>query len=539
MTQCNTPGRASVTAGKVMLVVVSMFLVTGSFNGSSAVESAGTKNSRDEDRGRVIYNLDPTEFFVGTFGPVEEATIDKFVEAHAAAGISDLFINVNSQRTNYRSDVWDAWWDGYDPTLGTDQPFFVGIAPGRIDGPLANDSQRFIEMRSLHKSGCDYPKRMLESARKNNLQAWLSMRMNDGHNEDRPQHPEHSSIWKAHPEWRLPYGLDYEQLEVREHHMKLILELCQRYDFDGLELDFQRFWLYFRSGREHHGAKLMMEFMKQARAATRAAAQRWGHPVQLAVRVPGNPWTARRHGLDAVAWARADLVDLIVAGSFWFSTNSDIPVETWKGLLIDTDVEVAVHLEDGINSGASGRRTMTHEEMRGILISALYRGADALYFFNLFTGPYQRWPREDHDRLITDAGSYEALSAAPRRHVLTLTNPWSEGEPFDASQLPHNGEHAAFRLHIGPQPSPDQTTQIEMVVAYHDQPLEVKLNGIACAWSKMVEPDHLKASGLKAPGLGERHAYTVPPESLSDGYNLIEVDSSVPFEVKWVEIAIR
>jgi hypothetical protein len=153
----------------------------------------------------------------------------------------------------------------------------------------------------------------------------------------------------------------------------------------------------------------MSDLMQQARAATREAEKRLGHPVQLAVRVPGTPWIARRHGLDAVAWAQAGLVDLIVAGSFWFSVNSDIPVETWKGMLIGMDVKVAVHLEYGINSGASGRRTMTHEEMRGVLVSGLHRGADAVYFFTLFTGPYHDWPREDHDRLITDAGSYAAL----------------------------------------------------------------------------------------------------------------------------------
>ena len=187
-------------------------------------------------------------------------------------------------------------------------------------------------MLALHEMGCDYPQRMIERARRNRIGAWISLRMNDGHHPKLPDHPGHSTIWKSNPQWHLTsgYGLDYEQPEVRNHLQKLIGEVCGRYDIDGLELDFQRFWLYFRPGREHQGTKLMLEFMKQARSATRKAERRLGHPVKLAVRVPGNPWTARRHGLDAVAWGRAGLVDLIVAGSFWFSTNSDIPVETWK-----------------------------------------------------------------------------------------------------------------------------------------------------------------------------------------------------------------
>ena len=216
---------------------------------------AADSGGGEEKRGQVIYNLDCTQYFMGSFGPIVPETIDKFVEEHAAAGITDLWINVNAQRTNYRSDVWEAFWDGYDPAAGTDQPFFSGMLPRRIDGPDANDAAWFISMYELHDQGCDYPQRMLESARRNRLGAWLSMRMNDGHHPELPNHPGHSTIWKTHPEWWLTsgYGLDYEQEEVREHHLKLVRELCERYDIDGLELDFQRFWLYFRPGREHQG----------------------------------------------------------------------------------------------------------------------------------------------------------------------------------------------------------------------------------------------------------------------------------------------
>lgn len=492
-----------------------------------------------EDPGRVIYNLDCTEYFMGTFGPVVPETIDHFVDAHAAAGISDLFINVNAQRTNYRSDVWEAFWDGYDPALDTDQPFFAGIKPGRINGPDANESQMFINMRALHQMGCEYPRRMIDRARKNEIGAWISLRMNDGHHAEFPDHPGHSSIWKLNPEWHLTsgYGLDYERPEIRHHFQNLIREVCSRYDLDGLELDFQRFWLYFRPGRQQHGTRLMLEFMEQARAATQKAARRLGHPVQLAVRVPGNPWTARRHGLDAVAWGRAGLVDLIIAGSFWFSSNSDIPIETWKGLLIGTDVDVAVHLEDGINSGASGRRTMTHEEMRGILTSSLHRGADAVYFFNLFTGPYHRWPREDHDRLLADAGSYAALRSAPRRHAITITNPWSTGELVPAAWLPCSGHQCDFRLHIGPRPKPNQQARVELVVPDNVE-IEVRLNNIPCPGSLLVAPEHIIASGLKEPPLGPRQAFRIPPNALSDGYNLITVLAKEEVTIQWVEISI-
>ena len=235
--------------------------------------------------GQVIYNLDCSEFFVGTFGPIVPETIDAFVDGHAALGITDLSINVNAKRTNYRSAVWEAYWDGYDPNAGDEQPFFAGLDPQR-----RFETQFFKNMLALHQQGCDYPQRMLDAARANQLKTWISLRMNDDHNPDLPDHPSHSTLWRSHPEWHLRYGLDYEQPEVREHYARLIQEVCTRYDMDGLELDFLRFWLYFRPGREHQGSRLMTALVQEARQATDAAAKRLKHPVQLAVRIPATPW---------------------------------------------------------------------------------------------------------------------------------------------------------------------------------------------------------------------------------------------------------
>lgn len=490
--------------------------------------------STDVRRGRVIYNLDCSEFFVGTFGAPVPETMDAFVDAHADAGVTDLFVNVNAQRTNYRSDVWDADWDGYDPDAGDDQPFFAAIDPKRRSGPEARETDLYKNTLALHESGCDYPKRMLERARHNNLNAWISLRMNDAHNPDKPDYPSHSIFWRSHPEWHLRSGpnpargswstggLDYEQPEVRAHYMKLIEEVCARYDLDGLELDFLRFDLYFRPGREREGVRLMTAFVKETQAVTREAAKRLGHPVELAVRVPTTPWIARRRGLDAVAWAKAGLVDLIIASPFWDSTDSDIPIETWKGLLIGTDVEVVLCHEDGINSGASGRRTINPEESRGVMLSGLHRGSDGVYFFNLFTNPYQSWPREVYYQILRDTGSYESLARLPRRHPITIRSPWAPGEPKPSSLLPSTGSNAVFRIHIGPKPLQTQQTRIELAVSGHDEPLDVRLNGVPCT-----------------PVQGVRHVYNVPSDAASDGYNLVEVHAAHDMKVDGVEISVQ
>ena len=479
---------------------------------------------------RVIYNLDGTEFFGGTFGAVVPETLDKWVDYHAALGITDLFVNVNAKRTNYRSGVWEADWDGYDPEGGDEQPFFAGLDPQR-----RFETKLFKSMYAWSQGGVDYPSHLLDRARQNGQKAWISMRMNDDHSPDWPDHPSHSEIWKSHPEWRLNYGLDYEQPEVRRHFMNLIEEICGRFDLDGLDLDFLRFWLYFRPGREHQGVALMNAFMQEARAHTRAAAARLGHPVELSVRVPKTPWIARRHGLDAVAWGKADLVDVIIASTFWPSMDSDIAIETWKGLLANTGVQIGVGLESGMHSG-SLIRGATHEELRGGLVSGLQRGADLVYLFNLFSTPYQSWPREDHDQLIRDAGTYACLASGPRRHPSTLTRPWSDGEPGAASALPCRTRHGIFRLHLGPLPAADQRVRVELLATERGERPTVAVNGSACPFSGMVLADHVtRSGGLEEPS---RRSYDVAVSSLSEGYNLIEVCCEMEIEITWLELAV-
>ena len=119
---------ARITGGNADLVFsITLIAIISTLIGSNAEAVKGDESPQ----GRVIYNLDCSEYFVGTFGPIVPATIDKFVDNHAAAGVTDLFINVNAKRTNYRSDVWEAYWDGLDPKAGDDQPFFAGLDPQR------------------------------------------------------------------------------------------------------------------------------------------------------------------------------------------------------------------------------------------------------------------------------------------------------------------------------------------------------------------------------------------------------------------------
>ena len=78
--------KANMTQSKI---VRHTFLTTGSMLigifALPLLASAAEKITGDPNRGRVIYNLDSTEFFVDTFGPVVPETTYQFVDTHAAA----------------------------------------------------------------------------------------------------------------------------------------------------------------------------------------------------------------------------------------------------------------------------------------------------------------------------------------------------------------------------------------------------------------------------------------------------------------------
>ena len=262
----------------------------------------------------LFHNEDCTEFFwtqpaipAGKAGEL----IDRHVDQLADAGTTVLLCNTNARRANYRSDAWEAFWDGYDPAGPDDQPFLAPLA--------AADIPRYRKgignMLAVHQQGLDYPARVIQRCRQRGVSPWITLRMNDCHNNDVRDHPFHGSFWKENPRFfvhgRTDYFarcLDYAHREVRDFYKALIVETLERYDVDGLELDFMREPYVFSVGREAEGAPVLAAWVREIRELTAAAAARRGRPVRLGVRVPSRPETALSLGLDAIGWAKAGLI---------------------------------------------------------------------------------------------------------------------------------------------------------------------------------------------------------------------------------------
>lgn len=486
--------------------------------------------------------------------------VDALVDRYAQGQVTDLLFNISGMRSSVPSAVKQVFWEGFDPDADDEQPFFAGTPA--YERPMI---RKWVgNMLLLHQRSIDPYQRWLARSRQLGVRGWISIRMNDIHSVDAPGHMMHDRLWQQHPEyWRetgrefespIDRAWDYGHAEVREHMLAYIAEIVERYDMDGLELDFMRQPYNLRAGYEEEGASLMTALLRDVRKLTSA---------KVAARVPSWPETSRRLGLDAVAWAREGLVDHLIPSSIFDSTECDMPVELWQQLLLDTGVTLLPGLEFRLLPFPQATpRNQTVETIRGQAMSFLDRGADGIYLFNFMDrsgGVYL-------DDELLDAGLQVTAPAADlRRHVLTFSDCFAPGEPRRV-MLPQPIQRygfrpsTEFRLPTGPAPLSGQTVEIHLGLEAADQPpvfgrfavylghvmhigkepvpeelarrLLVRVNGHLCPFARTL--------GEPTADTGATHAYAVPAGVLRRGDNVIEIGNPTESNMQavWVEVTI-
>ncbi len=481
----------------------------------------------------LIENEDCTDiFYNATFAEGDAAEeIDRYVDVIAGAGVTTLLCNTNARRTNYRSDVWESFWDGYDPDGPDDQPFFASLPEGQRKG-----YRKLIHnMYEAHRQGVDYPARVVDRCRHHGVSPWISLRMNDVHCNDNLNHPFHSELWqkpeffrKGHPGY-FARGLDYAHPEVREKYMALVKETLDRYDIDGLELDFMREPYLFSKGEEKAGGKILTAWIREVRGLVDQAATRRKHPIRLGVRVPCKPSIAVGLGLDAPTWTRQRLVDLVTVAPRWRTMTFDLPIREWRELLGD-DVTLAGGLEVRYHPHPHASVVlMDPENAVGAAVAVLADGADVVYLFNYFQNA--RWPLAQYQTLLSKFASLEELSKLPRRHAVTVPEISVPGQPTHPA-LPAAGEAHSFNLPLGPKPPANWETEVV---------LELASQGRGSATPSVTVNDAIaEPKNSKALSNGNREqTYSIPANAVSGGNTdtiVIETEEGASATVYRIEV---
>lgn len=479
---------------------------------------AGADDGPRAERGLVI-NEDNSHFF----GSREAAsmTLDglhAFVDQYAGTRVSHLFLCPNSMRASFRSTTRDAIWDE-----GTQ------ILPTGDD----HGGKWVRNARLLFERGLDPYAIWIARCREKGISPWLSMRMNDVHDAHDLTSFMHSSFWVQYPQyWRVPSStaanwldraLDYGHPEVREHALNFIGELLERYDPDGLELDWMRFGYHFAPGTETRGADLLTEFMRDVRALTLKWSERRQRTIRLGARVPTHPDAAIGLGMDARHWVREGLVDMLVPSPFWTTSDFDIPVELWREQLGPhaDQIVLAPGLEFNLRAYPGGEAVPNDlESVRGFAAASLHRGADQIYLFNYMDSETIPVSGSDYRQLIEQGLGLDTLVHRPRRHVATFRDTVPPGFPH-GSQLPIDGAAGGtVRLYTGPVPAGGHVTFIAGLASREGverTSFVATLNGQPCAEAADDPQPH------RFPAVRRAVRFACPLAAVQPGYNVMTI----------------
>jgi len=487
--------------------------------------------AKPHHQGNLSLNEDCNHFFVNRRKQrLTRESIRQWVDQYAATQVHDLILNVNAMRSSFPSQHREAWWTGFDPSGGPQQPFLQPL-------PASARQTWFEWIRcawQMNEDKLDLFAIWIPEIRRQNMSPWISVRMNDLHEVDKEDHPMHSSFWRDNKQFRrVAYrneqrdkAFDYSHKEVRDYNFRYIEEVCQRYDFDTLELDWMRFGFHFRPG--HEDTKILTDYHIEVRKLLDTWQRKRKHKIGLAVRVPSTPRTAKRLGMDAEAWAHLGLVNYVTVTNFWRTVDNNMPIDQWRKLLPKTTT-LAAGLELGCNAFPGSTATNNRpwqsnslETSRASALAYLHMGANKIYLFNYM----------DSDTALDDNSKYSDLlrnltdSTKPRRHIVTYQDTWAPGETPNHS-LPVNLEankYATFRLVTGPAA---KAATIRLGLTNPD--VKVRINNIETSPGKPIAPTH---PGPNIPLHEFQSQFTQSTE------NVIEVAAQSPTRIEWVELSI-
>ena len=346
----------------------------------------------------LVLNEDNDHFFKNPTELMTEEALKAYVDDFARGHVTHFFMCPVGQRASYDSKVWEPIWAGMDE-------------PGRKDSAQKPDGTHDIwcvNCKKLHDAGIDPYAVWTKRCREKGVSPWVTMRMNDVHFCNITNYFRNTTFCRTRRDlWLNPktdFGewaesqLNYAKKEVRDYNLAVVREMAERWDIDGLELDWMRFGYCLRPGHEAEDAHFVTEFVRDVRAALDEIGAKKGRRIALGTRVCYDPDISRELGMDVEEWARLGLLDVIVPHSF-LSVDASIPVAKWKSRI--GAVAPGVKIVPGIDSARErfpwkkfphDLEVMRPSDYRGVAEIFRRGGADGVYLFNL---PYNgKWPTD-------------------------------------------------------------------------------------------------------------------------------------------------
>ncbi len=483
----------------------------------------------------LVANEDNDRFFLAAKNDTdftEEGVRRYFAESVGAPGskVTHYFMCVNGQRPSYGSKVWEPIWEGVND---------------RNEHGKTND-RWCVNAKIFHDRGIDPWKIWIGMSRERGISPWISMRMNDCHYGyfDYKVH-RNETFWWTHPELWIDAGgdgrkpcryFDYAKKGVRDHAMALVKEILERWDADGLELDWIREAHCLGFDRVKRDSHHLTSFMRDVASEVAAASRRRGHPIKLAVRLPSSLSNAAAFGYDVRALALEGIVDVVIPSNGYSTPDYNTDISAWrkalaggpKRILLIPGCDCCLHT-------SKERRLQLTEDLSFLHGWAQVNAAgDGHYLFNI---QYYK-PQSLRQSVYLNGFDDAWLASTDRRFPITYheASPNREGKDLQLP-CPLNGKAAQLRVYAARGECDRRAELVVAVDADRCASPQLMLNGTAAkGMPRPVTPDSI----VKKPILiKSAWAWEFPVEAVKTGENVVSFAPGSNAVVVWCELQMK
>ena len=406
--------------------------------------------------------------------------------------VGTVIFNVFYRRSVVDSDYVDSMYynikldENLCPVLDSNGKTIKTVSPD-------TDNKFLKGYRYAIKRGIDIIAMAITEARIYGVNVLVSVRMDDHHDINDPGL--NSSFSYDNFERTSIDGdgerLDYCKEEVRNYYGRFILELCHKYDIDGIEFDYLR-TCPIMSCVNDETTNTLTEYMRSLKEEAEKIANK---KIRFTARIYPDEKTNLNYGIDAVRWITEGIVDTIAPEGWYIPTYYGIDASAWKKIIDQKNVnsypytvipgtDWAVRCDSTDYSGYI--MWITIEQFRGFVSSMYQKDADGIYIFNHFyldsdPGSHTYYIDENgnktcenviHEKMIV-AGSQELAENGMRVYVntcpeyrnnlypISVTKDKSYTFAINTGTKPKNGY---FKVVVGVDSKTDENNIIKVLV---------------------------------------------------------------------------
>ena len=371
----------------------------------------------DTNKYQLIYNWDGNPHAYSAYPQSMDEFLDKVFAPIENTQVDTLFWCVGEHQAKWESNIL--------PVVGD----YTGRIYENAHAYTVNEN-----ILAMIERGEDPHKEMIKRARELGLKIFASVRMNDNHfggaGIDELKSLQHSELTKIRvdnpelllgdktSEWfQLSWNFEHEK--VRKHKMDHVKEVCELYDWDGIELDWQRHPFHFPKDNGYRLRYLLTDFHKAVKDFVDELSKTRNKEFGIAARVAPTLHISKWIGYDVNAWVQNELIDLLIPAGAAHSDPS-INIEEYLQLIENTAVKLYPCLDSRVDGwdfqnyvGPESPKYKDSLRTRAVAYNFLNSGVDGLYLYNWHAN------RESRRSLLNEIGNIDSLHDLDKIYAAT------------------------------------------------------------------------------------------------------------------------